>query len=96
MSELLPEQEALEKSDALAACLYWMGYDDKVAHAQVDIVLNYIKKLEAKRTATEAKYHELLFAVETKHPEESRHQTALRYIKNAERTDGEPKESRNE
>jgi len=96
MSELLPEQEALEASDALSACLYWMGYDDRVAHAQVEIVLKYIKKVEAKRRATEAKYHELLFAVETAHPRESRHETALRYIKNAERTDGEPKESRDE
>ncbi|RLC23193.1 MAG: hypothetical protein DRH56_07865 [Deltaproteobacteria bacterium] len=29
-------------------------------------------------------YNELLMAVETKHPGESRHQTALRYIRNAE------------
>ena len=30
------------------------------------------------------KYHELLYAVAKKHPGESRHETALRYIKNAE------------
>tara|TARA_R110000851_G_C13102760_1_gene569293 strand:+ start:60350 stop:60583 length:234 start_codon:yes stop_codon:yes gene_type:complete len=30
------------------------------------------------------KYNELISAVETKHPGESRHQTALRYIKQAE------------
>lgn len=33
------------------------------------------------------KYHELLYAVGTKFPEESRHQTALRYIRRAEEGD---------
>jgi hypothetical protein len=32
----------------------------------------------------EAKYNELLFAVAHKHPGESRHETALRYIRQAE------------
>lgn len=32
----------------------------------------------------QAKYNELLFAVARKHPGESRHETALRYIRNAE------------
>lgn len=32
----------------------------------------------------EGKYYELLHYVETKHPNESRHDTALRYIKEAE------------
>ncbi|HUT60669.1 MAG TPA: hypothetical protein VNA25_22720 [Phycisphaerae bacterium] len=32
-----------------------------------------------------AKYHELLYAVASKFPDESRHETALRYIRNAER-----------
>jgi len=32
----------------------------------------------------ENKYHELLFAVESKFPNETRHQTALRYIREAE------------
>ncbi len=32
----------------------------------------------------EDKYYELLYAVETKYPNESRHETALRYIKEAE------------
>lgn len=30
------------------------------------------------------KYHELLYAVETKYPDETRHETALRYIRKAE------------
>ena len=32
----------------------------------------------------ERKYHELLYAVQKKHPDESRHETALRYIQQAE------------
>lgn len=32
-------------------------------------------------------YYELLFAVERMHPNETRHQTALRYIKEKEKTD---------
>ena len=36
------------------------------------------------RTNTELKYQELIFHVETKHPGETRHETALRYIKQAE------------
>jgi len=38
---------------------------------------------------TLAKYHELLYAVATKHPDETRHETALRYIRNAERGTGQ-------
>ena len=38
----------------------------------------------------EAKYHELLYAVERKFPGETRHQTALRYIKEAEARAKEP------
>jgi hypothetical protein len=35
-----------------------------------------------------ALYHQLLYAVSSKHPDESRHQTALRYILQAERSGG--------
>lgn len=37
-------------------------------------------------------YQELLYAIETKHPDESRHQTALRYIRERERP-SEPRPS---
>lgn len=30
------------------------------------------------------KYHQLIFEVQTKHPDESRHETALRYIRERE------------
>lgn len=35
-------------------------------------------------------YNELLYAVANKFPGESRHETALRYIRNAERVDNAP------
>lgn len=44
-----------------------------------------------------ALYHELLYCVGNKHPDETRHQTALRYLRNAERIDdttGEAKQDR--
>lgn len=37
-------------------------------------------------------YHELLYAVEKKYPGETRHQTALRYIQEAESKESEPNE----
>jgi len=43
-----------------------------------------IEKLEQQRDELQAKYSELLYAVESKHPNESRHETALRYIKDRE------------
>lgn len=39
---------------------------------------------EAGRRTVQERYSELLYAVERKWPDETRHQTALRYIKNAE------------
>lgn len=45
----------------------------------------------------EEKYYELLYAVGNKYPNESRHETALRYIKEAEiSTDESSKEAKNE
>lgn len=39
------------------------------------------------------RYHELLYAVASKHPNESRHDTALRYINNAESASHGPAQS---
>ena len=38
----------------------------------------------AKAEQRVAEYNELIYAVQTKHHDETRHQTALRYIRNAE------------
>jgi hypothetical protein len=49
----------------------------------------YIKYDQPNETKTkyEEKYNELLYAVGTKYPNETRHETALRYIKEAEQHD---------
>ncbi len=50
-----------------------------------------VEKLECMRNERdEARkmYNELIFAVGMKHPSESRHETAKRYIRNAESLDG--------
>lgn len=49
-------------------------------------------ELEAERD----RYYELLYAVEKKHPGETRHETALRYIREAEAHTGDPGQSTRE
>jgi hypothetical protein len=50
-----------------------------------------IDALEAQRKPlTDELYNELLFAVGSKYPDETRHQTALRYIKRAEMRSASP------
>ena len=56
-------------------------------------------ELEAKLAAAEvdaARYHELLYAVQHKHSGETRHETALRYIQQAETPNGLAKEQGHE
>lgn len=40
----------------------------------------------------QTKYNELIYAVERKHDGESRHETALRYIREAEKQDNQPQQ----
>ena len=46
--------------------------------------------LYARVAELEAQYGELIFAVATKYPDETRHQTALRYIQQAENREASP------
>jgi hypothetical protein len=48
-------------------------------------------RLEQEREEASAKYHELIYAVETKHPNESRHETALRVPAPVHADDGDLK-----
>lgn len=43
-----------------------------------------LASLDKQLATLKAEYHELLYAVEDKFPDETRHETALRYIHNAE------------
>ncbi len=46
--------------------------------------------LQARVAELEEQYGELIFAVATKYPDETRHQTALRYIQQAENREASP------
>ena len=56
------------------------------------IDLSIIEDKESDYAALEANYNELIMAVETKIPNETRHETALRYIQNAERSCNGPEQ----
>lgn len=56
--------------------------------------LNMISNKRARKSnELRKKYNELLFAVESKFPNETRHETALRYIKEAEENANNSKET---
>jgi hypothetical protein len=69
------EQQAAEVLAGLAAVAIRGVTDARIAEAQVDT---------DELTRLRGLYEELLFAVGNKHPGETRHQTALRYIQQAE------------
>jgi len=46
--------------------------------------------LSTKLTAANAKYHDLIFEVGKKHPNETRHETAKRYLREAEASNAGP------
>jgi len=52
------------------------------------------KELKAQHDRLVASYNELLYAVAQKHPNESRHDTALRYLREHERPSGQAQSSR--
>jgi uncharacterized protein Yka (UPF0111/DUF47 family) len=64
--------------DRLKADNIAMGKEAKNAMLEV-------AQLHARHAALVEKYNELLYSVGNKYPDESRHETALRYIRNAEK-----------
>lgn len=84
------ENPASDESEGLRWCIAeveeaiaapsptWVETADKFYDAR-------IKELEADLWAVREAYNELIMAVGKKHPGETRHQTALRYIQQAER-----------
>ena len=58
--------------------------NDQWGHNETPGVMSYEAKLRRRIRELESKYNQLLMAVEKKHPEETRHQTALRYIQERE------------
>ena len=94
----LEEPHALFTSDQLAAAIIkaTKPLEDQLAAAQEEIKTVTEQKNRmwfemqtaqdqlAKAEQRVAEYNELIYAVQTKHHDETRHQTALRYIRNAE------------
>ena len=69
--------------DQLAAAQEEIAFQ-KSAHEQAQQLLLEQGDQLAKAEQRVAEYNELIYAVQTKNPDETRHQTALRYIRNAE------------
>lgn len=59
----------------------WLKYESE-AKRIIQLVRQYAPDKKAEQRVAE--YNELIYAVQTKNPDETRHQTALRYIRNAE------------
>ena len=72
------QSETPEEPAAMALHTEWVRYS------------RHLRSLLAQR---EKEYYELLYAVGNKWPNESRHETALRYIRNAESHDSGPHEA---
>lgn len=80
-----------EKREANLDKLLWAYYHELIAAAEIGVKWETNSSLEewfpitAEEMANVKKdYHELLFAVGRKYPNETRHQTALRYIQQRE------------
>ena len=61
--------------------IYWRGETNK----QKEIILKDLDLLLNKWISVEKNYNKLIMAVESKYPNETRHETALRYIKEREK-----------
>ena len=83
----LEEPHALYTSDQVAAAIGKLRDQLTKAEQLWQVAQGRCDGLEEKLAKAEqrvAEYNELIYAVQTKHHDETRHQTALRYIRNAE------------
>ena len=85
LRRLLEQNERLEAELAKKTRDFRAFREARIGHDYI----THSEELEADRKAIEAKYYELLWGVATKHPEETRHETALRYILEHERGNDE-------
>jgi hypothetical protein len=74
--------------DALDVAWHMLGFNRSAA--DLEEVAAILRASEERINETSRLYHELLYNVSIKHPNESRHETALRYIRQAERQDNPP------
>ena len=66
---------------------------EAIAELFIDQYSEQIADLQKQNAALQAKYQELIMQVVRKFPDETRHETVLRYIKNAESVENEPEQS---
>ena len=71
----------------------FMAINLQEGHCEVETIIDDLiiaedtaEKLKARAEKVESLYYELLYQVGIKHPNESRHDTALRYLRNAEKS----------
>jgi len=69
---------------------YGSEFRNPYKHQQAALAVLAAALAEQKPDAIAAKYNELLMAVAQKHPDETRHETALRYITQAENQSNAP------
>lgn len=60
------------------------------ATGHADTEQDLLDEVSAQIKELQARYYELLYGVASKFPNETRHETALRYIRNAEIHDNDP------
>ena len=83
-----------EQSRVAADCpnerLVMWALDLGFATGHADTEQDLLDEVGAQIKELQAKYYELLYGVMSKFPNETRHETALRYIRNAETHDNGP------
>ena len=66
---------------------WYFGLGTEQGYEKLELLSRPDAALAQQRTAVDEKYAELIYAVASKYPGESRHETALRYIRQAESAD---------
>jgi len=99
LEEVDTTSEAAGYGFGFNAEIKWIAPDDEYAweYYSTTIIKQPVQHEEAWNTRPDeykGKYHELIMAVSRKHPNETRHETALRYIQQAERQDNAPQEGK--
>ena len=81
-----PVQDAAPLREACQAALDWRGLDgDGISDpVRLQLIAALVAPADGLGERVRDNYNDLLMAVERKFPDETRHQTALRYIKEAE------------
>ena len=86
----MPEAKLSDRVPHEGNCSHYQWHDVGNLAVSGDVCSCYVAEvagLEARVASLDTKYYGLLWAVATKHPNETRHETALRYIQECENRD---------